>query len=793
MKKTIAVIFIFILININTAYSIESVIGWQSVSNKNAAPPLITQQGGNLSILYSGTATSYAGDTTINNGEYLFAYKNFTIPNNSLGISIQIKYDWSDCIINNANSNSAAILRLELRYETAENFTKVSGEAAASRYYYWLPYQLVRDDMHNKFIEFNIPFSSFKADSTSAPLNISMVNSISFATSNRISSETELNLYIKNIACLNELPVLNADPSSQPSTGYRCNIGFCEDYLSLSNFSFTDDNKFYGQITNKTTAASNGSLILEKDKRMVGYNNYINLKKGESTTVDFSFLDDYSNINAFIWDGFNNIKPLSLKKSLTNENGDVNSSIYFDGLVHDDINSNFLMSRQDIIMNDPVTSDYRSWYYAKYIQPVGITDPSDSRGTNFKGHASTPVEYSDLIITAVNKFAAASLLWEQPKKTGETAQPAVWGKVSLPNSSNVISGYLAQTPMTFELSYISDLGRCIAYLCLTDALSAPDKAIAIAQIEKAADLVLAMQHTGAEGGTGVIPLPFYGYCNDNASVGGSIRSKSKLAYDNYIENKNDYFINKNITDPRFSCSGLFQIEDYDGEIQYDNGDLAEFLYIVYKVTGESKYLGSAEEKTGLLGICEYLKDSKNVHNYNFNAICVRGLMFGYDLSKNYEYFDSAMRKAKIAIYPGIRETSILGKDDPRNPYVNYPGRMIDTHNELNVYHRIIVQGLGAINQFAPKGDLKELNKYYLNLTTQNIVDQINGELGRSPTDIWGIYNTNDSLIVQAFMDNEEMCETWNHASYRLANACISAGQASGFGFGNLIYYFYDIR
>ncbi len=116
----------------------------------------------------------------------------------------------------------------------------------------------------------------------------------------------------------------------------------------------------------------------------------------------------------------------------------------------------------------------------------------------------------------------------------------------------------------------------------------------------------------------------------------------------------------------------------DGGLQYDNGICGVAVLELYRLTRDTKYLESARRAA------DWAVRQPAVPNWNYNSFSVYLLAELARESGEAKYLQSAVKKARLGIYPGQ-----LTKGANR-------GRWFDPHNAATAYHYVIVRSLVAL-------------------------------------------------------------------------------------------------
>ncbi len=175
--------------------------------------------------------------------------------------------------------------------------------------------------------------------------------------------------------------------------------------------------------------------------------------------------------------------------------------------------------------------------------------------------------------------------------------------------------------------------------------------------------------TQEQASSGVIPIP---------AIAGCTRDGAFLSADRFLR--------------KATASGALEsirgngwiIDDLDdGGLQFDTGEAGIALFNLYQITGEKKFLRSAES------CASWAEQRPVVPNWNYNSFSVYLLSKAYEVTGQKHFLDSAVRKARTGVIPGQLTAG------PR------AGSWFDGHNARRVYHYIMMRSLAQLLAVMP--------------------------------------------------------------------------------------------
>jgi hypothetical protein len=150
--------------------------------------------------------------------------------------------------------------------------------------------------------------------------------------------------------------------------------------------------------------------------------------------------------------------------------------------------------------------------------------------------------------------------------------------------------------------------------------------------------------------------------------------------------------------PEAVRNGWIVQDTSDGGQQFDNGVCGAAMAEGFELTKDSRYLSSARRSA------DWAAARPCVPNFNYNAFSVWLLALVYRHTGDQRYLDSAIEKTRIGVIPAQMED----------------GRWLDPHNARQTYHWIIVRGLLALYSAIPEAHpFRTVAARHLNLAVDN--------------------------------------------------------------------------
>ena len=145
------------------------------------------------------------------------------------------------------------------------------------------------------------------------------------------------------------------------------------------------------------------------------------------------------------------------------------------------------------------------------------------------------------------------------------------------------------------------------------------------------------------------------------------------------------------------------VDDYRGELQFDNAVSAIAMLRVYMLTKDGRYLSSAKKAA------DWARNKNLDTNWAYNAFSVWLLSEYYQISGEQSYLDAAVEKVRLGVLPGQLQS----------------GRWFDPVTSKLVYHGSIVRSLISLySQIDKETPFKKELRKSINNAVDNAAEQI---------------------------------------------------------------------
>jgi len=177
--------------------------------------------------------------------------------------------------------------------------------------------------------------------------------------------------------------------------------------------------------------------------------------------------------------------------------------------------------------------------------------------------------------------------------------------------------------------------------------------------------------------------------------------------DPYYASYNKRALNKN----RNAIVNGWFVDDYRGELQFDNAVSGIAMLRAYLLTKDNKYLISARKSA------DWARQKNLDTNWTYNAFSVWFLSEFYKVTGENEYLQSAIEKVKLGVLPGQLPN----------------GRWFDPVTSKLVYHAATVRGIISLYSQIEESELKDKLKHSIVMAVDNAAKQINTHGASSTT------------------------------------------------------------
>ncbi|MGZ8939689.1 MAG: hypothetical protein ACXW32_10805 [Limisphaerales bacterium] len=190
---------------------------------------------------------------------------------------------------------------------------------------------------------------------------------------------------------------------------------------------------------------------------------------------------------------------------------------------------------------------------------------------------------------------------------------------------------------------------------------------ALVQAKEAADFLIWAQNRA---GRGLFPFPAVTSPPDKQPFKAAAKFLEHAARQGRLE--------------QVTHNGWIIEDELDGGLQFDNGESGVALFELYEATGNTNYLRAATLAS------DWCAARPLAVNWNYNSFSVYLLAKSFQVTRNTNHLEVAIKKARLGVIPGQL------RDGPN------AGRWLDPHNARPAYHYIMLRALAQLAETMPR-------------------------------------------------------------------------------------------